>query len=69
MSSAGSPFSSNASEIEATLRDRIYSEPYIIIGTNAYRRAMCGIDIDDIMTRIETTHTREEFIRLGGFKI
>jgi hypothetical protein len=34
------------------LTARVYSEPYLIIGTHAYRRAMARLDIDDIATRI-----------------
>jgi len=35
------------------LRERIYTEPFLIIGTHAYRRAMAGIDLDDLLSRID----------------
>lgn len=41
-----------SSELEQLLRDRAYREPYLIIGTRAYRRAFAGIDIDDILGRL-----------------
>jgi FMN phosphatase YigB (HAD superfamily) len=34
------------------LSDRIYRTPYLIIGTQSYRRAMARIDIQDIDSRI-----------------
>ena len=58
--------SAKATEIETALRSRIYSKPPIVIGTNGYRRAMSGIDIDDIMHRIHSESTRE-ITRIGGF--
>jgi HAD superfamily hydrolase (TIGR01509 family) len=35
------------------LRLRVYREPYLIIGTHSYRRAMASIDIQDIRGRAE----------------
>ncbi len=35
------------------IRERVYREPYLIIGTHSYRRAMASIDILDIMSRAE----------------
>lgn len=34
------------------LEDRIYTEPYLIIGTQAYRRAMARVDLEDIRDRL-----------------
>lgn len=33
--------------------DRVYREPYLVIGTQSYRRAMGRIDIEDIRERLE----------------
>jgi len=44
-----------ASDVDAIcdrLRDRIYREPYLVIGTRAYRRVMAGIDLQDIRSRL-----------------
>ena len=41
-----------SSDLEQLLRERAYREPYLIIGTRAYRRAFAGIDIDDILGRL-----------------
>lgn len=38
--------------IEALLMDRIYTTPYLIIGTQSYRRAMALSDVGDISQRI-----------------
>ena len=39
-------------QIRDDLLDRIYRDPPLIIGTQAYRRAMARIDVDDIMARL-----------------
>lgn len=39
-------------DIELYLSKRIYQTPYLIIGTQSYRRAMASIDIKDILGRI-----------------
>ena len=41
-----------AREIEALLIARIGQAPPLVIGTNAYRRAMALIDVRDLMARI-----------------
>ncbi len=41
-----------AADLEQLLRRRTYREPYLIIGTRAYRRAFAAIDIDDILGRL-----------------
>ena len=38
--------------LEALLRRRIHSEPFLIIGTHSYRRAMAGMDIEDLLARL-----------------
>ena len=38
--------------LEEMLRDRILSEPFLIIGTHSYRRAMAEIDIEDFLARL-----------------
>ncbi|CAK0764287.1 putative HAD family hydrolase [Azospirillaceae bacterium] len=45
-------FKRNADGIADLLISRIYREPFLIIGTNSYRRAMAKIDVDDILQRI-----------------
>ncbi|MGA7615516.1 MAG: HAD family hydrolase [Thermoanaerobaculia bacterium] len=40
-------------EIVGILRERIYRKPYLVIGTHGYRRAMAGVDLDDIEQRLE----------------
>lgn len=40
-------------QIETALMNRIYREPYLIIGTQSYRRAMASVDVKDIVSRIE----------------
>lgn len=39
--------------LRSLLMDRVYREPFLIIGTHAYRRAMAKMDVDDILTRLE----------------
>jgi putative hydrolase of the HAD superfamily len=39
-------------EIVGLFRDRVLREPYLVIGTQSYRRAMAGVDIDDMEDRI-----------------
>ena len=58
---------SKSKAIEATLKERVHEKPYIVIGTNSYRRAMCGIDVNDIMHRIRNRCTKEDFVNLAGF--
>jgi FMN phosphatase YigB (HAD superfamily) len=41
-----------SSMILELLRERIYREPYLIIGTHGYRRAMTRIDVDDVERRL-----------------
>lgn len=38
--------------LEGLLRRRVYTEPYLIIGTRAYRRAMAEIDVEDLLARV-----------------
>ena len=42
----------DADRICDRLAERVYSEPYLIIGTRSYRRAMALIDVEDIRQRI-----------------
>jgi hypothetical protein len=37
----------------ALIEDRAYREPYLIIGTQSYRRAMARLDIQDVRQRME----------------
>jgi len=39
-------------EIVGLFQDRVHQEPYLIIGTHSYRRAMAVVDIDDMADRI-----------------
>lgn len=34
------------------MKERVYREPFLIIGTQAYRRAMAGVDVEDIRRRL-----------------
>lgn len=42
----------SAADISSLLISRVYSSPPLIIGTQAYRRAMARVDVDDILDRI-----------------
>ncbi len=41
-----------ADRIEAMLRDRLAGDPPLVVGTEAYRRALLSLDVDDVMARI-----------------
>lgn len=49
------------------IEERIYEEPFVIIGTRAYRRAMAKIDVDDIRSRIDQD-PEELFPRLAAVR-
>ncbi len=34
------------------IEERVYREPCLVVGTSSYRRAMAGVDIDDIRARL-----------------
>lgn len=42
----------DSDRILGLLEERIYTEPYLVIGTQAYRRAMARVDLDDIRGRL-----------------
>jgi len=42
----------NSDRILGLLEERIYTQPHLIIGTQAYRRAMARVDLDDIRVRL-----------------
>lgn len=41
-----------ADALEQALRDRIHTEPPLVIGTHGYRRAMAEVDVEDIRSRL-----------------
>jgi hypothetical protein len=45
-------FVARADDICDALRARVYTEPYLVIGTRGYRRAMAGLDLDGIRDRL-----------------
>lgn len=40
------------SSILSLIEERVYRDPYLIVGTSSYRRAMARVDIDDIRGRL-----------------
>jgi 2-haloalkanoic acid dehalogenase type II len=54
-------------QICGRLEERVYEEPYLIVGTRAYRRAMARIDVDDVRERIEED-PEELFPKLAAFR-
>jgi putative hydrolase of the HAD superfamily len=45
-------FQSLGEELTKLVSDRIYSSPPLVVGTSRYRRAMAGIDLQDIRSRL-----------------
>jgi hypothetical protein len=45
------------SNLEALLQDRIYTPPFLVIGTRSYRRAFAGLDIADLLARVDLDPT------------
>ena len=37
------------------IEERVYRQPYLIVGTSSYRRAMSRVDIEDIRARLAST--------------
>jgi putative hydrolase of the HAD superfamily len=35
------------------IRERVYEEPYLVVGTRSYRRAMAALDVDSIRDRLD----------------
>ena len=46
-------FKTAADDILDLIANRMYREPYLIVGTRAYRRAMARIDLEDIAGRLD----------------
>lgn len=49
------------------MRERVYREPFLIIGTQAYRRAMAGVDVEDVRRRL-AEDPEQIFPRLAAVK-
>jgi hypothetical protein len=39
--------------LRALLEQRLYRQPYLVVGTRAYRRAMARLDIEDLLSRVD----------------
>ena len=51
-------FKAQADDTCEVIRSRVYTEPYLVVGTRGYRRAMAGLDITGIRQRLDDDPAR-----------
>jgi HAD superfamily hydrolase (TIGR01509 family) len=44
---------SSRSRLRVLMLERVYREPYLVIGTHAYRRAMARLDVEEVFQRLD----------------